>query len=125
MESLANLRFRGLGRTGVFIRRLAVFSLAMAVGTLEACRPSASLVRTTPPPPAVISPTPLPSVPPTIIVPETPNAPSPVPEPEPVAIPSLNNPWQPTSEAREWTSIVIHHTATDKGSVESIHETHI
>lgn len=35
------------------------------------------------------------------------------------------NPWQPDVPAREWTSIVIHHTATDQGDVASIHETHL
>jgi N-acetyl-anhydromuramyl-L-alanine amidase AmpD len=125
MESLANLRFRGLGRTGVFIRRLAVFSLVMVVGTLDACRPSASIVRPAPEPPAVVFPTPIPVVPPANVVPEIPTVPTQRLEPVPVPTPSLDNPWQPTAAAREWTSIVIHHTATDKGSVESIHETHI
>lgn len=35
------------------------------------------------------------------------------------------NLWQPDVPAREWTSIVIHHTATDRGDVASIHETHV
>ena len=35
------------------------------------------------------------------------------------------NPWEPDVPARQWNSIVIHHTATDQGSVESIHETHL
>jgi len=34
-------------------------------------------------------------------------------------------PWEPSEPAREWTSIVIHHTAADHGSVESIHEAHL
>ncbi len=33
--------------------------------------------------------------------------------------------WKPTAKARSWKSIVIHHTATTRGSVESIHETHL
>ncbi|MCA9015288.1 MAG: hypothetical protein KDA77_08135, partial [Planctomycetaceae bacterium] len=35
-----------------------------------------------------------------------------------------SNPWKPEVEAREWEYIVIHHTASTKGSVESIHELH-
>jgi len=37
----------------------------------------------------------------------------------------VENPWRPKVEAREWRHIVIHHTATDSGSVERIHESHI
>lgn len=33
--------------------------------------------------------------------------------------------WRPVSGTREWTSIVIHHTASRRGSVESIHEAHL
>lgn len=35
------------------------------------------------------------------------------------------NPWPPSADAREWRHIVIHHTATDSGSVERIHESHL
>ena len=35
------------------------------------------------------------------------------------------NPWKPTSPARPWKFIVVHHTATTNGSVESIHEAHL
>lgn len=35
------------------------------------------------------------------------------------------NPWQPAVEERDWEYIVLHHTATDAGSVESIHESHL
>lgn len=35
------------------------------------------------------------------------------------------NPWKPNVAEREWTSIVIHHTATSRGSVESIHAAHL
>lgn len=34
------------------------------------------------------------------------------------------NPWKPDAEIREWEYIVIHHTASTTGSVESIHELH-
>lgn len=41
-------------------------------------------------------------------------------------IPSpARNPWKPKVAERDWRYIVIHHTATSRGSVESIHETHL
>jgi len=44
----------------------------------------------------------------------------------PESVPTLSSDvWKPNVPAREWTSIVIHHTATDHGSVESIHEAHL
>lgn len=39
--------------------------------------------------------------------------------------PSSRNPWKPLVAARKWTTIVIHHTATNRGSVESIHAAHL
>jgi len=33
-------------------------------------------------------------------------------------------PWKPKVREREWKYIVIHHTGTSRGSVESIHQTH-
>lgn len=33
--------------------------------------------------------------------------------------------WKPDVSERDWKHIVIHHTATSRGSVESIHETHL
>lgn len=33
--------------------------------------------------------------------------------------------WRPLSGEREWTSIVIHHTASERGSVESINDAHL
>ena len=35
-----------------------------------------------------------------------------------------SNPWKPEAEVRDWEYIVIHHTASSSGSVESIHELH-
>ena len=35
------------------------------------------------------------------------------------------NPWKPTVAARPWKHIVIHHTATGTGSVDSIHAAHL
>lgn len=37
----------------------------------------------------------------------------------------IENPWRPQVAARDWQHIVIHHTATDSGSVERIHESHL
>ena len=35
------------------------------------------------------------------------------------------NPWRPTVKARDWKHIVLHHTATTSGSVESINAAHL
>ncbi|WP_397568753.1 N-acetylmuramoyl-L-alanine amidase [Schlesneria sp. T3-172] len=35
------------------------------------------------------------------------------------------NPWKPDIESRDWSYIVLHHTAAESGSVESIHEEHL
>lgn len=35
-----------------------------------------------------------------------------------------SHPWKPNVKERDWQSIVLHHTATDRGSVESIDRTH-
>lgn len=41
-------------------------------------------------------------------------------------LPGVNrNPWKPKVAERDWKYIVIHHTATSRGSVESIHQTHL
>lgn len=37
----------------------------------------------------------------------------------------VSNPWKPDVSPRKWRHIVIHHTASSAGSVESIHEAHI
>ena len=37
----------------------------------------------------------------------------------------MRNPWKPKVKERQWQHIVIHHTATSRGSVESIHEAHL
>jgi N-acetylmuramoyl-L-alanine amidase len=36
-----------------------------------------------------------------------------------------NNPWKPTAPPRVWQYVVVHHTATNTGSVEAIHESHL
>ena len=47
----------------------------------------------------------------------------------PLTVPSTPkqaaNPWRPTVAARDWKHIVIHHTATGSGSVESINAAHL
>jgi N-acetyl-anhydromuramyl-L-alanine amidase AmpD len=35
------------------------------------------------------------------------------------------NVWKPAVAARDWKYIVLHHTATDSGDVQSIHEAHL
>ncbi len=105
-------------------RGLAVFSLAMIFGSLQACRPSASLVHPTPMPPALSIPAPFPQK--SLsgnVTPQTPIVPAPRLEPEPTAM--IENPWKPAAKVRDWNAIVIHHTATHQGSVESIHEAHL
>lgn len=39
--------------------------------------------------------------------------------------PTAGNPWKTNVAARKWESIIIHHTATSRGSVEGIHRTHL
>ena len=47
-------------------------------------------------------------------------------DPQPYSLPTLSiNPWKPSVSPRKWDSIVIHHTAALRGSVESIHEAHL
>lgn len=38
---------------------------------------------------------------------------------------NLETVLNPSESARDWTAIVVHHTATERGSVESIHQTHL
>ena len=38
---------------------------------------------------------------------------------------AIQNPWKPDAEPRKWRHIVLHHTASSAGSVESVHEAHI
>ncbi len=108
-------------------RGLAMFSLAVGFGSLGACRPSASMrpaPSPIPPPLSVPAPSnPAMMTPPAIVPSEPANLSPPIIEPEPEAL--SDNPWKPAVPNRDWTSIVIHHTATDQGSVESIHEAHL
>ena len=57
---------------------------------------------------------------------------APVPEPHAIqpplaALPPLitGNPWKPSVPLRDWKHIVIHHTASESGSVETIHAAHL
>ena len=47
------------------------------------------------------------------------------PSSQPIDPITANNPWKPDSELREWNYLVLHHTASDSGSVESIHQEHL
>jgi len=77
--------------------------------------------RTPLPPVAINSPAPIPQYPAQASQP-VPNAPLVI-TPPTIAI-EPQNPWKPDAELREWEYIVIHHTASTTGSVESIHELH-
>ena len=49
-------------------------------------------------------------------------------QPPPIAVQRpvvVQNPWKPDEKTRDWRHIVIHHTASSTGSVESIHDAHI
>ncbi len=39
--------------------------------------------------------------------------------------PPVVHTWKPEVAARDWKYVVLHHTATDSGNVESIHEAHL
>jgi len=53
------------------------------------------------------------------------------PIPRPVTQPRIDpnsiipSSWRPSKTPREWKTIVLHHTATEAGSVESIHASHL
>jgi len=70
------------------------------------------------------------------VVPPTASIPSPrlsaapelgmtTPIPAPPAVIASPSRWKPSSPPRDWKYIVLHHTATTSGSVESIHEAHL
>lgn len=68
--------------------------------------------------PQVASPQPQP-------VPSLPAIAVPVDPLEPSFTPSWPASWKPNTASRDWKHIVIHHTASNRGSVESIHEAHL
>lgn len=82
-----------------------LFLQLMAAGILAGCMPSPMQTAVSPTPP-VQSPVPQPAFRPT----------------PPVVV---QNPWKPDAPARKWRHIVLHHTASSAGSVESVHEAHI
>ena len=93
--------------------RTLMLTLALTTGvTTTGCPRSASLV----------PPDPIPQRP--VYVPPLNVRPTPPPVTRREPLPG-GNPWRPESPARHWTSIVIHHTATNRGSVESIHAAHL
>lgn len=70
------------------------------------------------------------ALPPPKPMPAPPQLNPPIVTPPQSSIPSWNvqtdrDLWRPTAKARDWKYIVIHHTASEKGSVESIHEEHL
>lgn len=49
-----------------------------------------------------------------------------LPQPRPPITPAVGgNPWKPATTPRGWKYIVLHHTATGTGSVDSIHADHV
>ncbi len=57
---------------------------------------------------------------------------APVPEPDAIRPPVVSippvitgNPWKPSAPLRDWKHIVIHHTASESGSVETINAAHL
>lgn len=75
--------------------------------------------RTVVPPTTSISPPKQP-----VLTPPPPDSYSP-PSNQPIDPITVNNPWKPDAELRKWDYIVLHHTASDAGTVESIHEEHL
>lgn len=99
------------------LRDVAMIALAAITGMgLGGCWRSVAL----PPEPMTRS---TPAFPPSIAItpriePPTATIPRPLPE---LSI----NPWKPDVAPRDWKYVVIHHTAAKRGSVESIHQTHL
>lgn len=60
-----------------------------------------------------------------IPAPYVPSAPlPPLTPPAPPVVPVRSNPWKPEAASRPWKYIVLHHTATSTGNVDSIHAEH-
>jgi len=89
------------------------YGCLLVIWGLTGCARSGAL-----PPPASMSPPVLPAVPPPAMM-----------APDPGSLQSIQTParnnWRPGTKERDWKYIVLHHTAADAGSVESIHETHL
>lgn len=103
-----------LPNAGVSVRCLFTTCYLMwSVGCLGCYRPAVV------PPSASISP-PLRSPAP------APTVPAPlIPEVSPVTPITRDNPWKPDAALRDWKYIVLHHTASNSGDVQSIHESHL
>lgn len=114
MRSSAPGRGDGRGQTRRVSPRLAVALWAVSSVGCSGCYQ-----------PAVVPPTasiPHPRTPPATSVP------APVlPELPPLTNrqPPPGNPWQPAAAVREWKYLVLHHTASETGDVESIHNAHL
>ncbi|MFH1304729.1 MAG: peptidoglycan recognition family protein [Planctomycetota bacterium] len=91
------------------------------VAMLPAFEISGCTQRTSLPPVTINSPAPIRQYP-SLTAKPAPNAPLFI-TPPTIAI-EPQNPWKPDAEPRDWEYIVIHHTASTTGSVESIHELH-
>ena len=83
-----------------------------------------STVSTGPSSPPTSAPAVLPPVVSSPPVTTTPAA-KPGPATRPVSEPTVTETWKPAVATRDWKYIVLHHTATESGSVESIHEAHL
>lgn len=82
--------------------------------------------------PAVIPPTasierPMPPLPPSNPLTQIPETPPSIPltVPPRESVPEMVQTWKPDVAPRDWKYIVLHHTATDRGNVDSIHEAHL
>lgn len=120
-EIIAIVRVTLSGRTAVGHMGPLMISAALVLYSAFGCRPAAVV-----PVPMAVPPAPLqaaPAVPQDEFPQATPAHTSPsVGEP---SSETEDTTWKPSVEPREWSSIVLHHTATERGSVESIHETHL
>lgn len=94
--------------------RLGHYGLFLFVLGFVGCARSAVL----PPPPAMHSRPMQPAPPPTMTVPQQTSPHLNVQTPE-------KDLWRPSAKERDWKYIVLHHTASEKASVESIHEEHL
>ncbi|WP_298867755.1 peptidoglycan recognition family protein [uncultured Gimesia sp.] len=96
-------------------------TIMCCVAMLPALEIAGCTQRTSLPPVTINSPRPIPQYPAQVAKP-TPQTPL-FTTPPMVAI-EPPNPWKPEAELRDWKYIVIHHTASTTGSVESIHDLH-
>jgi hypothetical protein len=91
-------------------RAVGVLALPVAIIPLACSRPQTVPAEPSAPPLRIRAPA--------FVSPERPSSPV-------IPVDWSTEPWQPAAQPRAWTYIVIHHTATRTGSVESIHQTHL